>query len=137
MTYPNYPSDVVKDMLKNTRKYAGDPHALLIAYVLSSIKELLDEDEDLWGAKVPTEILDRYIDSCYDDFMKTARKNLLYRHRRRCQCIPHTEPAFRRLRAPPAQIACGRCSEGYAHEDKNITLTSPPKESLLRFNNIH
>lgn len=72
MTYPNYPSDVVKDTLKNTRKYAGDPHALLIAYVLSSIKELLDEDKDLWGAKVPTEILDRYIDSCYDDFMNAA-----------------------------------------------------------------
>ena len=72
MKYPNYPSDTLNELAENPRPHANDPYALLIAYVLSSIKELLDEEQGLWGAKIPTEILDRYVDCCYTDFVNAA-----------------------------------------------------------------
>ena len=72
MKYPTFTKEILEDLLNNPRTYANDPYMLLIAYVLSSICELLDEEEDLWGGKVPIEILDRYIDSCYKDFVNAA-----------------------------------------------------------------
>lgn len=72
MKYPTLPSDTLTSLLKDTRTYANDPYMLLTAYVISSIGELLDDEEEVWGARIPTEILNRYIDSCYMDFVNAA-----------------------------------------------------------------
>lgn len=77
MKYSNYTSYELREIVTDPRAIANNPHKLLVSFVVNSIYDELIQDEEITfpdEARVPTMVLDKYVEDCIEDFIASAEK---------------------------------------------------------------
>ncbi len=82
MTYPSYSNTDIYLFTERTREISKNPYQLFTAFVISELRELLQQDPEddhnpfIWGKTIPVLLFDKFFEGLIADFMEAIQQNL-------------------------------------------------------------
>lgn len=78
MKYQNFHPTKLQDIIDNPQDYSKDNYMLYVSYVIDNLQSLLlsdDEEEQIWGMKIPVKTIRKFLNHCLEDFIECGNSD--------------------------------------------------------------